>query len=219
MTGNEPYAPLSRRPIGAMFRRTADGAVRFCIARRIHADVVSLLSVVAAALAGELFILSKHWSWLLLIAPLLCYVRLWLNMLDGMVALASGTASRRGEIFNELPDRISDILIFVGVAHSGWCHPLLAYWAAIAALITAYVGTLGQAVAGHREFGGMMAKPFRMVMLHAGAWGMWLLIVTGSAREIGGLTLLDWTCALIIAGCVQTVIVRLRATMRRLREQ
>ena len=218
MTENEPYAPGSRRPIAAVFRRTAEAAVRFCVARQIHADVISLLSIVAAALAGELLILSKHWPWLLLIAPLLCYVRLWLNMLDGMVALASGTASPRGEIFNELPDRLSDILIFIGVAHSGWCHPLLGYWAAIASLMTAYVGTLGQAVAGRREFGGMMAKPFRMVMLHAGAWGTWLLIVTGSSLSVGRLKLLDWTFALIIGGCVQTVIVRLGATMRRLRE-
>ena len=46
--------------------------------------------------------------------------------------LSLTTASPRGEIFNELPDRLSDILIFIGVAHSGWCHPLMGYWAAIA---------------------------------------------------------------------------------------
>ena len=74
-------------------------------------------------------------------------------MLDGMVALASGAASPRGEILNDLPDRVSDVLIFAGVAHSGLCNPFVAYWAAIFALLTAYVGTLGQAVAGRREFG------------------------------------------------------------------
>jgi hypothetical protein len=34
----------------------------------------------------------------------------------------------------------------------------------------AYVGTLGQAVGVQREFSGIMAKPWRMVVLHAGAW-------------------------------------------------
>jgi phosphatidylglycerophosphate synthase len=212
------YTPASRRPIAELFRRTADVAVRICVARNVHPDVISLTSIVASALAAACFAFAGRWPLLLIVAPLLCYVRLWLNMLDGMVALASGTASPRGEIFNELPDRISDILIFVGIAHSSWCHPLLGYWAAIASLMTAYVGTLGQAVAGRREFGGMMAKPFRMVMLHAGAWGTWLLIVTGSSLSVGRLKLLDWTFALIIGGCVQTVIVRLGATMRRLRE-
>jgi phosphatidylglycerophosphate synthase len=210
------YAPASRRPIAALLRRTADAAVRACVARNVHPDVISLTSIVASALAGACFVFARRWPALLLVAPLLCYVRLWLNMLDGMVALASGTASRRGEIVNELPDRISDVLIFAGVAHSGLCHPLIGYWAAIAALMTAYVGTLGQAVAGRREFGGMMAKPFRMLMLHAGAWGTFLLIALDQPITLGPMTLLDWTCALIVAGCVQTCVVRLRATLRRL---
>ncbi len=108
--------------------------------------------------------------WLLFLAPGFCYLRLWCNMLDGMVALASGRASLRGEILNDLPDRISDVIIFAGVAHSGLMNPFLGYWAAIFALLTAYVGLIGQAVGVRREFGGVMSKPWRMVMLHLGAW-------------------------------------------------
>ena len=91
-------------------------------------------------------------------------------MLDGMVALAAGKASRRGEIINDLPDRISDVIIFVGAAHSGWMHPDFGYGAAIMSLGTAYVGVLGQAVGVQREFSGWMSKPWRMVVLALGAW-------------------------------------------------
>src|SRR5690606_18461996 len=115
---------------------------------------------------------------LLIPAAVLCYLRLWLNMLDGMVALASGKASRRGEILNELPDRVSDVLIFVGVAHSGLCHPLGGYWVAIAALVVAYVGMFGQALGVQRAFSGVMSKPWRMVTLHVGAWITLALILT-----------------------------------------
>src|SRR6185436_12951886 len=107
---------------------------------------------------------------LLIVAVGFCYLRLWLNMLDGMVAMVSGTASRTGEIANELPDRISDVIIFAGVAHSNMCHPLCGYWVAIFSLLVAYVGTLGQAVGVQREFSGPMSKPWRMVLLHVGAW-------------------------------------------------
>jgi phosphatidylglycerophosphate synthase len=139
-------------------------------------------------------------------------------MLDGMVALASGKASWRGEIINELPDRISDVLIFVGVAHSGFAAPVLGYWAAIAALLTAYVGTLGQAVGAKREFGGVMAKPWRMVWLHIGAWTtLGLLWCHRGDIRVMALTALDWTCLIIIAGCVQTVWVRLRRIFADLR--
>jgi len=140
-------------------------------------------------------------------------------MLDGMVALASGKASRTGEIVNELPDRISDVVIFAGVAHSGLCHPLTGYWTAIAALFVAYVGTLGQAVGARREFGGVMSKPWRMVVLHLGAWITLGLLWWGDGEiEYAGLTVLDWTNLTIIAGCVQTVVVRLIRIVRTLNE-
>lgn len=200
----------SRRPIADAWRRTAHGAVRACLRWDVHPDAISYASTVVSAAAAVCFWRSSEWPWLLLIGPVLCCVRLWCNMLDGMVALASGKASPRGEIVNELPDRISDVVIFVGVAHSGWCAPLLGYWSAIWALFTAYVGVLGRAAGVQREFSGVMAKPGRMVVLHAGAWGTALAAGTGSPLVFGGLTILDWVCVLVIAGCMQTVVVRLR---------
>ena len=178
-----------------------------CLRFDVHPDVVSYLSIVASATAAACFWQSGAYPWLLWIAPLFCYIRLWMNMLDGMVALASGKASARGEILNELPDRISDVLIFVGVAHSGLCSPLSGYWAAILALMTAYVGVLGQAAGARREFGGVMAKPWRMVVLHAGAW---LTALWPGAPRLGELTILDWACLVVVLGCLQTIVVRLR---------
>jgi phosphatidylglycerophosphate synthase len=134
-------------------------------------------------------------------------------MLDGMVALASGKASRRGEILNDLPDRISDVIIFAGVAHSGLCAPPSGYWAAIFALLTAYVGTLGQAVGARREFGGIMSKPWRMVTLNLGAWITLERLIRGRSIQCGPLTVLDWTCLVIILGCVQTIFLRLKRTL------
>ena len=138
-------------------------------------------------------------------------------MLDGMVALASGKASWRGEILNDLPDRVSDILVFVGVAHSGLCSPFAGYWAALMAVLTAYVGMFGQAVGVQREFSGIMSKPWRMVTLHIGSWiTLALLLGPFSAKaspHIGPLTALDWTCLIVIAGCTQTVAIRLRRIM------
>src|SRR5262249_39193894 len=118
---------------------------------------------------------------------------------------------------NELPDRISDVLIFAGVAHSNLCHPLGGYWVAIFALLVAYVGTLGQAVGAQREFSGVMAKPWRMVALHGRAWATpGLLWFRDGDIVYGGLPALDWTHLLIIAGCVQTIAVRLVRIVRAL---
>jgi phosphatidylglycerophosphate synthase len=212
------YAPKVRRPIADVFRRTAHAPVRWCVRLGIHPNWVSYSSLAASAGAGLCFWRAEAVPALLIPAALLCYVRLWLNMLDGMVALASGKASRIGEIVNELPDRVSDVLIFVGVAHGGWCHPLGGYWAAIFALLVAYVGILGQAAGARREFGGVMTKPWRMVTLHVGAWVTLALLWWGDGRiRYGGLTVLDWTNLVIIAGCVQTLCVRLTRIVRTLR--
>ncbi len=212
------YEPTSRRPIGEGFRTTARLATAFCVRLNIHPDAVSFASVVAAALAAFCFWRSGLHPGLLFVAPLFCYLRLWFNMLDGMVALASGKASWRGEILNDLPDRISDVLIFAGAAHSGWMNPFLGYWAAMLALLTAYVGMFGQAVGVQREFSGMMSKPWRMVTLHAGAWlTLGWLWWTHGARWWGGLTILDWACLIVVAGCLQTMAIRLKRIMAALR--
>jgi phosphatidylglycerophosphate synthase len=212
------YQPTSRRPIAEGFRRTALGSTRFCVRMHIHADTISYFSIVAGAGAALCFWQSRHHPTLLMVAPLFCYLRLWCNMLDGMVALAAGEASRRGEILNDIPDRISDVLIFIGAAHSGWMNPLFGYWAAIFSLGTAYIGMLGQAVGAQREFCGLMSKPWRMVALGLGAWLTYLLYRWNDGDTIiGGFGALEWTCLIVIAGCFQTSVQRLARILRRLR--
>jgi phosphatidylglycerophosphate synthase len=214
------YQPTWRRPIADGFRQTAHAAVRWCVRMQIHPNLVSYASVVASAGAGLCFWQADTAPALLIVAVGFCYLRLWLNMLDGMVALASGKASRTGEIVNELPDRVSDVLIFVGVAHSDLCHPLAGYWVALFALLVAYVGTLGQAVGVQREFSGWMAKPWRLVALHFGAWITLVCWWCGDRGiHYGGLTILDWTLLTILAGCVQTVGLRVVKIVRVLQQE
>lgn len=205
---------VARRPIAEAFRKTARWATRLCVKRGIHPDTISYASMLAATAAAVCFWWAGEVPLLLIIAPLFCFLRLWFNMLDGMVAIASGKASARGEILNDLPDRVSDVIVFAGLAYSGLVHPALAYWAMIFALLTAYVGLLGQAVGGQREFSGMMSKPWRMAAVSVGAWTTALFLATqGGAARPGRLSILDWTCLLVIAGCAQTVFVRLKRIM------
>jgi phosphatidylglycerophosphate synthase len=209
------YQPSMRRPIAAVFRRSGDAATRFCVRHGIHPDAISYLSIVAALIAGICFWKSGERRWLLIVATLFCYLRLWFNMLDGLVAFAAGKASRRGEILNDLPDRFSDIVIFVGIAHSGLMNPFVGYWTAIFAVLTSYVGLFGQALGVQRQFGGVMSKPWRMVGLSVGAWLTFFLPLQLSST----FTVLDWTCLAIIAGCVETIVVRLKCITAALQDE
>ena len=128
--------------------------------------------------------------------------------------MASGNASVRGEILNDLPDRVSDVIIFVGVAESGLMNPRIGYLTAIASVLAAYVGLFGQALGASRQFGGLMSKPWRMVVLAIGSWAA--LLFGSTMGRLGSMQILDWTCLVIIVGCVQTIAVRLKRIMRTL---
>jgi hypothetical protein len=78
---------------------------------------------------------------------------------------------------------------------------------------------LGQAVGTQRQFGGLMSKPWRMVALHVGSWSMLAELWRGGTGRLGTLSILDWTLLVIIAGCLQTIVVRLARTMRALNER
>jgi hypothetical protein len=66
-----------------------------------------------------------------------------------------------------------------------------------------------------REFSGWMAKPWRMVALHLGAWITLALLWWDDATiRFAGLTVLDWTLLTILAGCLQTIGIRLVKIVR-----
>lgn len=165
-------------------------------------SVRAYASILAAAIAAWLFWASRTHPRYIVLAVAFALLRLWL-------AVAAGKASSKGEIFNDLLDRISDVLIFVGIAHSGWCNAYYAYWVALAAVIVAYIGLLGQAAGGKREHGGVMSKPWRIVVLSLGALATMFLVLNGQRYWFAGFSVLDWTNFVILAGCVLTIATRL----------
>ncbi len=118
---------------------------------------------------GGAFWMSAHASpgvrvALLVIAALGCQARLICNLLDGLVAIESGKRAADGAFWNEFPDRISDILIIVGLG-LGAGAPTLAWAAASLAVLTAYTRELGQNCGAPADFSGPMAKPHRMALV------------------------------------------------------
>ena len=91
-------------------------------------------------------------------------LRLLANLFDGMVAIARGTASKVGELFNEVPDRVSDSAILIGLGYAPGGQVGLGYAAALAAMMTAYVRAVGKGAGTPNEFCGPMAKQQRMFL-------------------------------------------------------
>jgi phosphatidylglycerophosphate synthase len=128
-----------------------------------------MIAGIAAGIAFALTPIPELTRWAFLAAALLMQVRLLANMLDGMVALQSGTGSPVGELYNEVPDRVSDAAIFFGAGYATGSLPELGPLAACVALFVAYVRAQGKAAGAPQEFCGPMAKPQRMFVMTVAA--------------------------------------------------
>lgn len=146
------------------------------------------------------------YAWILwLLAAALIQLRLLANMLDGMVAVAFGRTSPVGELFNEVPDRISDAATLIGAGYATGGQVELGYIAACVAILTAYIRVLGKVAGAPQEFCGPMAKQQRMFVVTAVA--VYCGVTPQSWQPQWGLS--AGALLLIILGGLMTVVRRL----------
>ncbi len=212
----------NRRPIASRASAWAAALAAGMARNGVSPDMISGLSMAFALVGFGAFGLSglsegpARIVWLGL-AVIMIQLRLIANLLDGMVAVEHGKAGPLGSIWNELPDRVSDSLFFVGAGYAAFAAgphlgPALGWLCALLAVTTAYVRELGRGLGQAADFSGPMATPGRMAALTAvgllsmveGAWG-W--------KGEG----LVWGLMLIAALTALTVFLRTRTLARALR--
>ena len=212
-TMEQPAAELGdRRPIATRNTKWAQVATAWLAARNISPNAISIAGMCACIVAGIALgltsVASNRIFWL--IAALGAQLRLTANMLDGMVALASRRASKVGELYNEIPDRISDAAVFIGAGFAWGGNIALGYIATILAIFTAYVRAAGKIAGAPNEFCGPMAKQHRMLVitlicLYSAVTPRSWQSISFNDSQIGLMTL---GLVVIIVGCVITVFRR-----------
>jgi phosphatidylglycerophosphate synthase len=219
---NQPYVS-ERRPIASREAALSKRLATWLAQRGVSPNAISLAGLVAGLAAAGCFGLTAWLAWPqigFLAAALFVQLRLLANMLDGMVAVQTGKASPVGELFNEVPDRISDAAIFIGAGYAVTALPALGYLAACAALFVAYVRAEGKVAGAPQEFCGPMAKPQRMfaitvAALYCGCTPRAWQPVLEAVPEAG---IMAAALALIGAGSVWTACRRLRRIARALKD-
>src|SRR6266513_2438955 len=203
---------IDRRPIATRNRKWAQAATVWLASRNVSPNAISIAGMCACIVAGIALDLTSvaDYRILWLIAACGAQLRLTANMLDGMVALASGRASKTGELYNEVPDRISDAAVFIGAGFAWGGNVTLGYIATILAIFTAYVRAAGKIAGAPNEFCGPMAKQHRMLVitliaLYAAVTPRSWQIITLNNSQIGVMTL---ALIVIVLGCVITVVRR-----------
>ncbi|PCJ99188.1 MAG: CDP-diacylglycerol--glycerol-3-phosphate 3-phosphatidyltransferase [Zetaproteobacteria bacterium] len=195
--------PKNRRPLKARSWAIMQKSAQWISKKNITPNQISIASIAFSGIAGLLFLLfpiagSALWFYVLLI--LLCFVgRAFCNILDGLVAVEGGKATASGELFNDIPDRISDVLIIVGAGYAAGI-PTLGWLAAVLAVMTAYVRTLGRGLGAPTDFQGPMAKLQRMLLISAACF---LAPIEAMFWEQG--YILALSLIIISIGCVITI--------------
>ena len=188
---------IDRRPIAARRLRPVGQMAGWLIRRGASPNAISSAGMIAALGAGLAFAYAGLHPWLWLAGALLVQVRLMANLLDGMVALGRGIASPLGELFNEVPDRVSDTAVFAGLGVVAG-RPALGLGVALAAMATAYVRAIGKATGQPSDFCGPGAKQHRMAIVTVFAvwaalaparlanpvWVLWLLLAISSVTAV-----------------------------------
>ena len=204
---------MHRRVLATRGARWAVRLAHWLAQRRVTPNAISVAGVLFATAAGASFvvapILNAPWrAAALLMAAGCVQLRLLCNLLDGMLAVEEGLKTRTGELFNELPDRLADVVILTGAGCAALTMPaglVLGLAAALAALFTAYVRVLAGSLRATQHFIGPMAKQHRMFTLTVAtlaAAGETLAGIPSRALAAG--------LAIILAGSIVTALRRIR---------
>lgn len=184
----------------------------------ITPNAISVGSVVLALAGAIALVASAHAdptprTVLLLVAAACAPLRLLFNMLDGMLAVEGGMHSPVGDLYNEVPDRVSDVLFLAGAGYAASAIPgavSLGWAVAVLAVLTAYVRALGGSQGLDQHFAGPMSKPLRMWVLVLGCLGSLLEAPLGLPQGV----VLVVALAVVGLGSLVTVVVRLRLISR-----
>jgi CDP-diacylglycerol--glycerol-3-phosphate 3-phosphatidyltransferase len=152
--------------------RIIDPMVRWMVARGIHPNLVTTFGFVCVVGAGYLYHLD-HVRWA---GALVLVGGIW-DIFDGQVARASGMASKFGSFYDSTLDRISEIVVYMGLLslYNNYGAALADVWM-IYVIFAAMGGSLMVSYTRARAEGlgvdctvGLMQRPERVVLLGVGS--------------------------------------------------
>lgn len=166
-------------------RPLVDGLAR----RKVTANQVTIAAFLLAAACGALILTWPGAALPLLLVPVVLFVRMALNAIDGMLAREHGQTSKLGALLNELGDMLSDAVLYLPLAVVPGVPSRLVIAAAMLAAITEMAGVVAVQIGASRRYDGPMGKSDRAVVFGAVAFllgvgvppGLWLDIVLALA--------------------------------------
>lgn len=168
---------------------------------------VTLFALLLSVVGGTCIGVWGSERLVLLVLPVVLFVRMALNAIDGMIAREHDMKSHLGAVLNELGDVVSDAALYLPLALVPGFDPFAMVSLVVLAGLTETAGILSARLGGSRRYDGPMGKSDRAFVF--GALG--LALGVGASAGVW-LTVLLWA---VVALCALTVV---RRSARGLRE-
>ncbi|TBR64533.1 MULTISPECIES: CDP-alcohol phosphatidyltransferase family protein [unclassified Escherichia] len=139
--------------------------------RHVTANHITLAALALSLLTGLLLTLLPQ-PMLFLLLPVVLFVRMALNALDGMLARECNQQTRLGAILNETGDVISDIALYFPFLFLPDSNASLVILMLFCTILTEFCGLLAQTINGIRSYAGPFGKSDRALI-----FGIWSITI------------------------------------------
>ena len=153
---------------------------------------VTWFAMLLSLLGGIFIYLSHAANWSLLLLPLILFVRMALNAIDGMLAREHDMQTIKGAMYNEMTDVMADVVLYLPLAVAANVNPSLLVSFIIIGIFTEMAGVVAQAINNDRRYDGPMGKSDRAFVM-----GLLALILVFDLFSIFWIT-----CYLLLATCL-----------------
>lgn len=126
----------------------------------ITANQVTLAALLLSLTTGQV-IAVYHGGRSLLLLPVVLFVRMALNAMDGMLAREHNQKSTLGAILNELGDVIADAGLYLPLAVVPEFDPYLVALTVLLSVLTEMTGVIGVQIGASRRYDGPLGKSDR----------------------------------------------------------
>ncbi|MCV0424773.1 MAG: CDP-alcohol phosphatidyltransferase family protein [Roseibium sp.] len=130
----------------------------------ITANQVTISAIVLSVLEGALLWLFPGASLPLLLLPVVLFLRMGLNAIDGMLAREHDQKSHLGAVLNELGDVVSDTALYLPFAALPFVSTELVIGLVILAIIGEMTGVIGVQIGASRRYDGPFGKSDRAAL-------------------------------------------------------
>lgn len=165
----------------------------------ITPNQVTILALLLSCITGGLVWVFGGARWALFLVPVVLFVRMALNAIDGMLAREHDMQTPLGGVLNELGDVVSDTVLYLPFAVIPGIPKALLVVVVIVAVFTEMTGVVAVQIGAGRRYDGPMGKSDRAFVFGTLALllalgvpaGAWLVVVFGAMSVLLVLTVVN----------------------------